>query len=351
MSLVLSSIKKSYPDFEIDLSFDIESGKLITLLGPSGCGKTTTLHIIAGFIAPDRGSIILDGKRVDSLPPYERESGLVFQDYALFPNMNVAGNIAFGPRMHGWLKRQIDKRVEELLDLIRLPGYNNRSVENLSGGEQQRVALARALAPNPKILLLDEPLSALDAKLRKSLRADIRRIQKKLKVTTVYVTHDQEESFAISDRIAVMRDGKIEQIGTAQEIYNSPKTLFVANFVGLTNAIEGTIAGKKDALLEVETRFGKLLARYDKTLEQGSSVALILRPERCRLNEKNASINVLEGAITNCEYQGDSTLLELTAKDIRFTLKLPYSATCAIGEKARISFSPEDCWILSHVEP
>ncbi|UCB46595.1 MAG: ABC transporter ATP-binding protein [Spirochaetota bacterium] len=349
MSLVLSNIRKSYPDFEVDLSFDIEAGKLITLLGPSGCGKTTTLHIIAGFITPDKGKIILEGKRVDSLPPYMREAGLVFQDYALFPNMNVAGNIAFGLRMHGWSKRKIDNRVNELLELIHLPGYNNRSVDNLSGGEQQRVALARALAPNPKILLLDEPLSALDAKLRKNLRADIRRIQKKLKVTTVYVTHDQEESFAISDRIAVMKDGKIEQVGTAQEIYNSPETLFVANFVGLTNTIEGMVSKKKGTLIEVETQFGKLSVKYTENLEPGSSVILIFRPERCSLYKVKGDNNVLEGTITNCEYQGDSTLLELSIMDRRFTVKLSDSAVCAVGDRAHISFSPEHCWILKNI--
>lgn len=351
MSLKLEKIKKSYPDFEIDVSFDIESGKLITLLGPSGCGKTTTLHIIAGFIGPDSGRIILGGTRVDMLPPYKREAGLVFQDYALFPNMNVARNIAFGLRMHGWTGDRIERRVEELLDLVRLEGFEKRSITSLSGGEQQRVALARALAPNPRILLLDEPLSALDAKLRKELRADIRRIQKKLALTTVYVTHDQEEAFAISDRIAVMKNGRIEQTGTSQEIYNNPKTLFVAEFVGLTNTIEARVLGRRGGFTEVESEFGRFLARDGSELSTGQKISLIFRPERSRLVRGEADANVIEAEVKGCEFLGDSALLELEAKGTRFTVKLSQAVFCTVGETARISFSPEDCILLPVSHP
>ncbi|GAH85320.1 unnamed protein product, partial [marine sediment metagenome] len=201
MSLRLDGIKKRYPDFKIDVSFNANDGEILTLLGPSGCGKTTTLHIIAGFIEPDEGRIFLNDNDVTYLPPHMRNVGLVFQDYALFPHMNVFSNIAFGLRMHGWSKKDMEKRVKNLLHLIRLLKYENRIVTELSGGEQQRIALARALAPNPDILLLDEPLSALDALLRKELRSEIKRIQRELKITTVYVTHDQEEALALSDKI------------------------------------------------------------------------------------------------------------------------------------------------------
>jgi ABC-type Fe3+/spermidine/putrescine transport system ATPase subunit len=346
MGLVLEQIKKSYPDFEIDLSFDIESGKLITLLGPSGCGKTTTLHIIAGFIAPDSGSIILDGERVDPLPPYRREAGLVFQDYALFPNMNVSGNIAFGLRMHGWTRERTVRRVRELLELVRLDGHENRTISNLSGGEQQRVALARALAPDPKILLLDEPLSALDANLRKDLRTEIRRIQQELRLTTVYVTHDQEEAFAISDRIAVMNSGRIEQAGSAQEIYSEPNTIFVARFVGLTNTIEATVVGRKGFFTEVDSAHGRFLVKGRRELHKGRKIVLIFRPENARLVIKDTDTNILEGKVKTCEYLGDSTLLELQTQGEEFTVKLTDAAYCEAGERVKITFDPDKCTIL-----
>ncbi|MBN2324847.1 MAG: ABC transporter ATP-binding protein [Spirochaetes bacterium] len=346
MGLSLQSVKKRYPDFEIDVSFDVESGTLATLLGPSGCGKTTTLHIVAGFIRPDGGRILLDGVRVDDVPPHERMAGLVFQDYALFPNMSVSGNIGFGLRMQGWPKERADRRVFELLELVRLSGYGGRSVTSLSGGEQQRVALARALAPEPKILLLDEPLSALDANLRKSLRGEIRRIQRELSVTTVYVTHDQEEAFAISDRIAVMNDGRLEQSGTPQEIYNDPETLFVAQFVGLTNTIRGTIAGKKGPLFEIDSPLGRFKARSHRLFDGKRDVVLIFRPERVTLGPKKKDWNVFQGEVARCEYLGDSTLLDLNAKGTGFTVKITGEALCATGETVLIGFSPDDCTIL-----
>lgn len=346
MSLKLVNIKKSYPDFEIDLSFDIEKGKLITLLGPSGCGKTTTLHIIAGFIVPDRGKIIVERKRVDRLPPHLRKTGIVFQDYALFPNMNVFNNIAFGLRMQGWSKKRVERRVHELLELIRLYEYGKRAVTNLSGGEQQRVALARALAPNPNILLLDEPLSALDAKLRKELRSDIKRIQQRLHLTTVYVTHDQEEAFAISDKIAVMHDGKIEQIGKSHDIYNRPETFFVANFVGLTNTIDAQVARSNGNRTEVESAFGKFTVQFHKKLETDSRIVLIFRPEKCKLTVDSHKRNTIRGIIINCEYLGDSTILTLKSKNTQFTVKIADTATCVIGDTVNITFSPEDCWLL-----
>jgi len=346
MGLALQSVRKHYPDFEIDVSFNVESGKLATLLGPSGCGKTTTLHIVAGFIPLDSGRILLDGERIDDMPPYKRQAGLVFQDYALFPNMSVSGNIMFGLRMHGWPKEKSSRRVSELLELVRLTGYGGRMVTNLSGGEKQRVALARALAPDPKILLLDEPLSALDANLRKNLRAEIRRIQQELSVTTVYVTHDQEEAFAISDRIAVMNGGRLEQYGTPQDIYTDPQTLFVAQFVGLTNTIQGRITGKKGSYFEIDSTLGRFRVRSNRSLDRKRDVDLIFRPERVTLAPKGKNWNVFQGEVVRCEYLGDSTLLELKAEGKVLSVKLTGASLCGVGETMRIGFSADDCTVL-----
>ena len=348
MSLTLMGVKKSYKDFEIDVSFTAEKGELLTLLGPSGCGKTTILHIIAGFIYPDTGEINIDGQRINEQPPYMRRVGLVFQDYALFPNMNVFGNIAFGLRMLGWNKINIEKRVMDLLQLIRLPEYKKRDVTELSGGEQQRVALARALAPGPRILLLDEPLSALDARLRKDLRSEVKRIQQELKLTTVYVTHDQEEAFALSDKIVVMRDGHVEQIGKAFDVYNRPETLFTADFVGMTNKIRARVIRQNGRTAELESREGRFTVNFPGKLKTGSDVILLVRPEKCVLIKKNKGTNTVTGRIANCEYLGESTYLEVIAKNGRFDAKLAGTVHCTAGETVSIGFLPEDCWILEN---
>jgi len=346
MSIQLEYITKRYPDFFIDVAFSADKGEILTLLGPSGCGKTTTLHIIAGFIMPDTGKIILNNRDVTMLPPYSRKVGLVFQDYALFPNMNVFGNIAFGLRMQGWNKNDIKKRVHELLHLIRLPKYEERIVTELSGGEQQRVAVARALAPNPDILLLDEPLSALDALLRKELRSEIKRIQRELNITTVYVTHDQEEALAISDRVVVMNAGHVEQAGTSFEIYNRPKTQFVAHFVGITNMIPAQIAGKDGEITLLKSQEGSFKVKFDEQLEINTEVFLVIRPEKCTIGRFEAKSNTVRGEITGCEYLGDSTIISLKMKESTFTVKLFGPMACRIGETVDVSFSPEDCWIL-----
>src|SRR5262249_33971817 len=241
--LKIQGVKKDYGPTTVvqDFNLDIKAGEFVSFLGPSGCGKTTVLRMVAGFETPSAGAIVVGGKDVTSLKPNQRNIGMVFQAYALFPNLTVAQNIGFGLKVAGVPKAQADARVAEMLETIRLPEFGGRYPYQLSGGQQQRVALARALAPKPKLLLLDEPLSALDAKVRVSLREEIRTIQKKLGITTVFVTHDQEEALSISDRIAVMYGGKAEQIGTPFEIYNRPATRFVANFVGTLNVLEGTV--------------------------------------------------------------------------------------------------------------
>ena len=348
MSLTLRGVKKSYPDFEIDVSFTAEKGELLTLLGPSGCGKTTTLHIIAGFIYPDMGEIVIDGQRVNEQPPYMRRVGLVFQDYALFPNMNVFGNIAFGLRMQGWNKTDTEKRVKYLLNLIHLPGYGKRNVTELSGGEQQRVALARALAPGPRILLLDEPLSALDARLRKDLRSEVKRIQRELKLTTVYVTHDQEEAFALSDKIVVIREGHVEQIGNASDVYNKPETRFTADFVGMSNKINARLIQQNGETAEFESSEGRFSVNFPGKLKTGLKVTILVRPEKCVLLKEKKGINAVNGMARNCEYLGESTYLEISTKNGMFTAKLPGKVSCTAGETVSIGFSPEDCWILAN---
>lgn len=235
----LKGVLKGWEDFKLTVDhLEARDGEFLTLLGPSGCGKTTTLRIIAGFEKPERGGILFDGKRVNDLPPYERGIGIVFQDYALFPHMTVFKNIAFGLEMKRLPKAEIERRVRWALELVGLEGLENRYPEQLSGGQQQRVALARALVVEPDVLLLDEPLSNLDAKIRERLRGEIKRIQRELGITTVYVTHDQEEAMAVSDRIAVMNVGRVEQVGKPLELYYRPRTEFVARFLGLSNILE-----------------------------------------------------------------------------------------------------------------
>ncbi|NJE77172.1 ABC transporter ATP-binding protein [Thermococcus sp. ES12] len=235
----LRGVVKEWEDFRLEIGeLKVRDGEFLTLLGPSGCGKTTTLRMIAGFERPDRGEILFDGRPVNELPPYERGIGIVFQDYALFPHMTAFKNVAFGLEMKKLPKAEIERKVRWALRLVGLEGLENRYPEQLSGGQQQRVALARALVVEPDVLLLDEPLSNLDAKIRERLRGEIKRIQRELGITTIYVTHDQEEAMAVSDRIAVMNVGRIEQVGKPLELYYRPKTEFVARFLGLSNILE-----------------------------------------------------------------------------------------------------------------
>ena len=236
--LICRNIKASYPQFQLDVDFEIEGGKLVSLLGPSGCGKTTTLSLIAGIIPIQTGEIILNGKDITNLEMYKRKIGMVFQDYALFPNMNVKQNLAYPLKIQRNSKQEINEKITNILNMVGLEGFENRDINELSGGEKQRIAIGRAIASSPNLLLLDEPLSALDAKLRNVLRKEIKNIQKQTKLTTIYVTHDQEEALSLSDLIIVMKDGKIQQKGTPQDIYNNPKNLFVADFIGKGNTIE-----------------------------------------------------------------------------------------------------------------
>jgi iron(III) transport system ATP-binding protein len=311
MYLTLENITKVFPPQRTgsevtavkDVNLDIEKGELVTLLGPSGCGKTTTLRMIAGFEFPTTGSIILDGQAINSLPPHKREMSMVFQSYAIFPHLNVFENIAYGLNVQRLPKSVTKERVNKVLELVHLEGYGDRAPTQLSGGQQQRVALARALIMEPKVLLMDEPLSNLDAKLREEMRTEIRRIQKELNITSVYVTHDQIEAMTLSDRIVVMNQGIIEQIGTPVEIYRFPNSRFVADFIGRANFVPGEVQEKKESCLTVKALGETIqLANIQREFHQQEAVTLIVRPEMIRIKKTG---ELFKGVIRRAVYLGD----------------------------------------------
>ncbi len=311
MYLTLENVSKIFPPrggvSEViavnKINLEIAKGELVTLLGPSGCGKTTTLRMIAGFEFPTSGKIILDGEEINPLPPHKRNMSMVFQSYAIFPHLNVFENIAYGLNVQKLSKDIIEKRVNKVLDLVHLEGYGHRAPTQLSGGQQQRVALARALIMEPKVLLMDEPLSNLDAKLREEMRTEIRRIQKELNITSVYVTHDQIEAMTLSDRIVVMNLGVIEQIGTPVEMYRFPTSRFVADFIGRANFVAGQVKEQNgqelvlEALDEVVT-----LKNIRRDFTRNEAVSLIVRPEMIRVKKSG---ELFHGTIRRAVYLGD----------------------------------------------
>jgi putative 2-aminoethylphosphonate ABC transporter ATP-binding protein len=345
--LVLEKIRKTYDSLVAvdDVSLDIEPGEFVCFLGPSGCGKTTILRMITGFETLTSGNIVYDEKIINDVIPQKREFGIVFQSYALFPNMTVNGNIAFGLKMRKMPQDLIDERVIEMLKLIGLTGWEGHYPSQLSGGQQQRVALARSLAIEPNILLLDEPLSALDAKIRVRLRTVIKKLQQDLGITLIYVTHDQEEALSLADRVVIMRDGQIRQVGSPWEIYKEPKTSFIAEFVGTSNFISGT---KKDG----KVKFGQLefsVLNLDDV--EGENVHLAVRPENIELvdvtisPEQCVSSNVFEvvaevitflGAVVRIAFflEGETTIIDISEKDFeKMGLKR--------GEKIKVYFPPD----------
>lgn len=312
-----------------DVSFSIERGELLTLVGPSGCGKTTTLRVIAGFLESDQGDVLMDGISILSLPPHKRNIGFVFQDYALFPHMNVYDNINFGLRMHDWGKVPARNRVDELLSLVHLEGLEERGIGELSGGEKQRVALARALAPEPDLLLLDEPLSALDARLRDELRREIKRIQRELGLTVIYVTHDQEEALSLSSVIAVMNAGRIEQIGKPVDVYRNPATLFTAKFLGSANLLRGVVGGEPgDGNIYVTTDEGEMVIDEVKDGAISGTVTLFFRGEDAILiplgtDPIHESENLIVAVLKDLDFFGDEIRAIVRGRGGgRFTLKL-----------------------------
>lgn len=290
-------------------NISITKGEFVTLLGPSGCGKTTTLRLIAGFEFPTHGRIVLDGQAINDLPPNRRDMAMVFQSYAIFPHLNVFENIAYGLKIRGLSHQQIRDKVRWILELTQLMGLENRAPNALSGGQQQRVALARALVMEPKVLLMDEPLSNLDAKLREVMRTEIRQIQQKLGITSVYVTHDQLEAMTLSDKIVVMNKGRIEQIGAPQEIYRHPRTAFVADFIGRTNFVSGAVHSLNGREVTLDILGQRLKAPHPEyVLQVGQPVRLVLRPEAIQLVEQGGQY---QGVIRWASYHGNAVEYEI----------------------------------------
>jgi iron(III) transport system ATP-binding protein len=286
-----------------DVSLEIHSQELFFLLGPSGCGKTTLLRLVAGFYQPDDGQLLFGDKPMGGVPPHQRNTGMVFQNYALWPHMTVAGNVAYGLDVRSLGQAEKKQRVAEALAIVQMEKYAGRSPNQLSGGQQQRVALARALVIRPDLLLLDEPLSNLDAKLRLEMREEIRRIHAQTKITTIYVTHDQKEALSLADRMAVLRDGRIEQLGEPRAVYRSPTNRFVADFIGETNWLEAQVEGTSAGELLLATEFGPLRARADTAFSQGQKVWVGFRPEAVELGP--SPVNVLQTTIVQVNYLGE----------------------------------------------
>jgi putrescine transport system ATP-binding protein len=339
-----------------NLSLDIRAGEFFALLGPSGCGKSTLLRMLAGFETPDKGSILLDGKDIAPVPPHERPINMMFQSYALFPHLNVAGNIAFGLKRAGMSRAEIDARVAEMLALVQLEGLDGRRPDQLSGGQRQRVALARSLALRPRMLLLDEPLAALDRKLRESTQAELLELQRKLGTTFIIVTHDQDEAMTVADRIGVMDKGRLVQVASPRELYESPNSVWVATFVGDINFIEGLVVSQKGSLLTLRTEeAGTIIVTSAVKPVAGMTVPIAIRPEKIRISSETSSselANALRGAIIDINYLGDTSVyyVKLSSGSVMkvTAANLVRSETgfFALGQRVSLSFSPDACIVL-----
>lgn len=347
MELTILNLDLSLGDFNLKCSLNLPSGRLTTLLGPSGCGKTSLLKSIAGLYSPRGGEIILGERNITRLDPRFRKIGMVFQDYALFPHMNVDKNICYGMPLKG---EKAHRRCAELLEMVELKGFGQRKIEELSGGEKQRVALARALASEPELLLLDEPLSALDARLRKILRRQIREIQKKTGITTVYVTHDQEEAMAISDRVVLMNNGRVVQSGSPEEIYKTPVNSFAGEFFGNANILsleQGTDINGKIDIFEIPSALNNLNAQEERTGRK-----LFFRPESCRILESGVSGNhnsdlICTGAIQYMEFGGDFHYMEVLSDTHIIKVKNSDSRRREVGDSITLAVALQDCLLLN----
>ena len=326
----------------IDLT--INDHEFLTLLGPSGCGKTTTLRIIGGFQKPTSGDVFFDGKRINDVPPYRRKINTVFQKYALFPHLNVAENIAFGLNIRKVDKKEVARRVEEMLELVNLKGFGRRSVASLSGGQQQRVAIARAVIQQPKVLLLDEPLGALDLKLRKEMQVELKNLHETLNMTFIYVTHDQEEALTMSDTVVVMNQGEILQQGTPIDIYNEPANAFVADFIGESNIIPGIM--KQDKVIEF---LGTVYDCVDTGFEKNEPVDLVIRPEDIVLLEKSSGSiqqadRLLKGRVQTCLFKG--VHYEMLVETEGFTFMVHSTVACPVGADKYLDVDPDNIHIM-----
>ncbi|WP_347456853.1 spermidine/putrescine ABC transporter ATP-binding protein [Clostridium sp. C8] len=323
-----------------NLSLNIKKNEFLTLLGPSGCGKTTTLKIIAGFEVADRGEILFNGNDISSLPPYKRQVNTVFQKYALFPHMNVYENIAFGLKIKKTPKNEIDLKVKEMLKLVSLEGFEKRSVESLSGGQQQRVAIARALINEPEVLLLDEPLGALDLKLRKEMQIELKRMQQRLGITFIFVTHDQEEALTMSDTIIVMNKGKIQQMGSPEDIYNEPANAFVANFIGASNILDGTM------LDDFKVEFcNNTFVCVDKGFKQNELIDVVIRPEDIKIVA--ADKGMLKGTVKSIIFKGVHYEIEVEEGNNKWIIHNTKFAE--VNSVIGLDIYPEDIHIMRKV--
>jgi putrescine transport system ATP-binding protein len=350
--LSVEGLTKRYGRFAAVAGVDlaIGRGELFALLGASGSGKTTLLRLIAGLDRPDEGRIRIDGADVTELPPYERPVNTVFQSYALFPHMSVRSNVAFGLKQENLSRQEIDSRVARMLELVQMSGFADRRPAQLSGGQRQRVALARGLAKLPKLLLLDEPMAALDRRLREQTRQELAAIQRQVGITFILVTHDQDEAMSLADRMAVMDGGAIVQVGTPREIYEHPSTRFVASFVGDTNLLEGKVTRHSGELVTVETRDGEIRARHAGTLAQGSAVWVAVRPERLRVGDARPDDNRIEVLVRHSEYRGDVSVMHATSRGGQgFKITAPAHASDGprAGEATVISWLPADGSVLT----
>lgn len=324
-----------------NISLDIKDKEFVTFLGPSGCGKTTTLRIIAGFLEPTSGDVFFDGERINGLPPHKRNVNTVFQRYALFPHLNVYDNIAFGLRVKKLPEKEIVKRVGEMLELVNLMGYEKRTVNRLSGGQQQRVAIARALVNHPKVLLLDEPLGALDLKLRKEMQVELRKIQQALELTFVYVTHDQEEALTMSDTVVVMNGGVIQQIGSPIDIYNEPVNAFVADFIGESNIVNGAMP--KDCVVEFQ---GKRFECVDKGFSPDETVDVVIRPEDIKVIPADQA--KLTGIVESVVFKGVHYEMVVDGVDTKWIIHSTKAEP--VGSMIGMTFDPYDIHIMKKTE-
>ena len=341
-----------------DLSLEIERGEFFSMLGPSGCGKTTTLRMIGGFEEASAGTIYLGDTDVTGLPPFKRDVNTVFQNYALFPHLTVFENVAFGLRRRKVADSEIGTQVRAMLELVELPGYETRKPSQLSGGQQQRVALARALINHPKVLLLDEPLGALDLKLRKQMQIELKRIQTEVGITFIYVTHDQEEAMTMSDRIAVMRAGKIEQLGNPEQLYERPMTAFVAGFLGVSNLLEGEVVGRDGELVTVRMPDGALLRAPGDGVASSGPVRIGVRPEKLRVDARAEAgaadgLNALTGTVLDSSYLGVSTQYLVQTEGHRLTVYAQNIDTAGAGElladgqRVVLTWKPQHTFVIS----
>ena len=339
----LKNISKSFDGEQIlrNIDLSIKDGEFVTLLGPSGCGKTTTLRIIGGFTQPDEGELVFDGENITDLPAYKRQVNTIFQRYALFPHLNVFENIAFGLRVSKTPKDEINQRVERMLEIVNLKGFGARKVQSLSGGQQQRVAIARALVNNPKVLLLDEPLGALDLKLRKDMQNELKSIQKRMGITFIFVTHDQEEALSMSDVVVVMDNGKIQQIGSPLDIYNEPQNAFVADFIGESNILDGIMLS--DGVVEIDkTKFECV----DKGFAPNEAVDVVIRPEDVDIVPEDEGM--IRGVVTAITFKGVHYEIIVDVSGFKWMIQTTDSAE--VGQKIGLCVKPDEIHIMKKSE-